>query len=463
MSNTIVLRRVFATDSNTGLYISTAGQVLVTDDKGGTNWMPIISSLNSFGGPMVGVLPSTLSSISSQLLADHSNISVLQYGFSNQNPGQITLNNLTSTVGGLGSASYISTLSLISTCVGLSNDSFTSLQSTVDGLGQLGYVSTPYALESTIEGLGSSGYVSTLDLVSTIEGLGSVNYISTQSLTSSLLNLTYYGYISTNYLTSSLNSTIAGLGSLGVATRYISSLSLQSTVAHLGTARYVSTASLVSTTSSLINIKTNINFTNVNNCFIRDSIVNVSTVNDLGFLSSFYYSSLRVTPVDGSAYGQLSNGQLIDAETFSFSTVSFNISSFSNYIVSTSKLSLEIYPNYLFSKIGNGAQTPGLIAMSTLLQVGFDFLSTQTTSYIFAQAQGNFPLQPSYSLSNIFNQPIRIEIPPSSIVGDYSSNITLFHYLPYSIVNGPNENRFTNCNYTFYFGDPGAYLTVHNN
>ena len=463
MSNTLVLRRVFATDSNTGLYISTAGQVLITDDKGGTNWMPIISSLTSFGGPMVGVLPSTLSSISSQLLADYSNISVLQYGFSNQNPGQITLNNLTSTVGGLGSASYISTLSLISTSAGLSNNSFISLQSTVDGLGGLGYVSTPYALESTVEGLGSSGYVSTLDLISTIEGLGSANYISTQSLTSSLLNLTYFGYVSTNYLTSSLNSTIGGLGSLGVGTRYISSASLQSTVAGLGTSRYVSTASLVSTTISLSTIQSRITFTNVNTCFIRGSIVNVSTVNELAFLSSFYYSSLQLTPVDGSLYGTQYTGTTIDANTFSFSTVKFNLAPFSNYIVSTSKLSLEIYPNYLFSKIGDGAQTPGLIAMSTLLQVGFDFLSAQTTSYVFAQAQGNFPLQPSFSLSNIYNQPIRIEIPPSSIVGDFTNNISLYHYLPNSLTNGPYENRFSNASYTFYYGQPGAYLTVHNN
>jgi hypothetical protein len=463
MSNTIVLRRVFATDSNTGLYISTAGQVLVTDDKGGTNWMPIISSLTSFGGPMVGVLPSTLSSISSQLYVDQSNISVLQYGLSNNNPGQISLNNLTSTVAGLGNSSYISTLSLISTSVGLSNTSFTTLQSTVDGLGELGYVSTAYALESTVEGLGSSGYVSTLDLTSTIDGLGSINYISSASLLSSLYNLTSYGYVSTNYLTSSMNSTVAGLGSLGVGTRYISSASLQSTVAGLGQ-RYVSTASLVSTTIGLSTIQSRITFTNVNTCFIRNSIVNVSSVNELAFLSSFYYSSLQLTPVDGSTYGTSYTGQSVDAETFSFSTVKFDLAPFSNYIVSTSKLSLEVYPTYIFSKISDGAQTPGLIAMSTLLQVGFDFLSAQTTSYIFAQAQGNFPQQPTFPLSNMYNQPIRIEIPPSSIVGDFTNSVTLYHYLPYSVTNGGGtENRFTNSNYSFYYGQPGAYLTVHNN
>jgi hypothetical protein len=56
--------------------------------------------------------------------------------------------NLTSTVQGLGSASYVSTASLVSTTQALLNQTQTA-----------GYLSTPN-LTSTVQGLGSSGYIS---------------------------------------------------------------------------------------------------------------------------------------------------------------------------------------------------------------------------------------------------------------------------------------------------------------
>ena len=134
---------------------------------------------------------------------------------------------LTSTVAGLGTYGYVSTLSLVSTTLGLQMS---------------GYLSTP-TLTSTTAGLGTFGYISSLSLNSTVQGLGSVNYVSTLSLVSTTLGLQISGYLSTPTLT----STTAGLGTLG----YISSLSLNSTVQGLGSVNYVSTLSLVSTTQGL--------------------------------------------------------------------------------------------------------------------------------------------------------------------------------------------------------------------
>jgi streptogramin lyase len=81
---------------------------------------------------------------------------------------------VTSTVTGLGSSGYVSSLSLASTVGGLASSGFISLASTVKGLGSSGYVSS-LSLASTVGGLASSGFIS---LASTVTGLGSSGYIS---------------------------------------------------------------------------------------------------------------------------------------------------------------------------------------------------------------------------------------------------------------------------------------------
>jgi hypothetical protein len=277
----------------------------------------------------------------------------------------------------------------------------------------------------------------------------------------------------------SLQSTVTGLGSFGTNTRnnYISSSGLStfvlnnvtSTIAGLGTLgkntsnNYVSTASLVSTTISLSTIQSRITFTNVGTCVVNNSIVNFSSVNQLIFLSSFYYSSLSLMPSYISADGSTMTGQYPEQTTMTFSSASFNLSSFSNYIVSSSRLSLELYPTFLFSKLSDNATGPGIFPISTLIKVGNNFLSSLTTSFVVAQTQNLYNTSPGGPPgSNVFNQVIRIEIPPSSIVGDYTTDCTLIHYLPSSVAYNSFNNGVINCNYSYYFGSPGAFLTVQN-
>ena len=73
MSDRIVLRKVFAIDPITGLAV-TGGKVLLTDNIGGTAWTPLISTLTITGGPIIGNLPSTISSFSTLV---YNNTSVL--------------------------------------------------------------------------------------------------------------------------------------------------------------------------------------------------------------------------------------------------------------------------------------------------------------------------------------------------------------------------------------------------
>ena len=210
---------------------------------------------------------------------------------------------LQSTVGGLGAAGYVSTLTLFSTSAGLFNYTNTfidvpELRSTVGGLGSASYISSPSLVStvaslqgqiqtsgflstpnliSTVQGLGSAGYASTSfvgnaistfssalgaplffpSLQSTVAGLGSASYVSTATLFSTTTGLT--NFISTFIDPVELASTITGLGSasfvstIGLQARlqstveglgsvsYISSLSLTSTVIGLGSSRYIST------------------------------------------------------------------------------------------------------------------------------------------------------------------------------------------------------------------------------
>ena len=140
-----------------------------------------------------------------------------------------------------------------------------TLTSTLAGLGSAGYISS-LSLQSTVQGLGSAGYVSSLSLQSTVQGLGSYGYISSLSLQSTIVSITKQ--ITTTDYSSLTTSTVIGLGSFG----YISTLSLQSTVqgitqqitttdyssitistaTGLGSLGYISSSQLQSTTQGLI-------------------------------------------------------------------------------------------------------------------------------------------------------------------------------------------------------------------
>ena len=143
---------------------------------------------------------------------------------------------LTSTVTGLGTAGYVSTL---------------QLQSTVQGLGTYGYlssipityISTPtldLSLQSTVAGLGEiylstggggSGDVTKQELISTTEGLGTAGYISASQFQDIIINLaSYFGYVSSP----SLASTVEGLATSGYISTPTLDLAFQSTVANLG-------------------------------------------------------------------------------------------------------------------------------------------------------------------------------------------------------------------------------------
>jgi hypothetical protein len=447
-NNTIVLRKVYAVNSNTGLFLST-GQILVTDGKGGTEWQPIISSIRVTGGPEVGILPSTISTISTTLFLTQTTIAEVQYALSTNFPGGITSGNLISTTAGLGSADYVSSSALLSTTIGLTNT-----------LGTSGYISSQTletSLRSTVIGLGSAGYISStngLNFSSTLNGLGSAGYISTASLQSSLVGLGTFGYISTT----SLFSSIAGLGQLDYISNPTLALNLTSSVKSLGTQGYVSSGSLVSTTVALSSLIRNIRFDNAGSVFINDSQVTFTNAENAIYISSFRLSSIQTFGATNIGARVSNNSNLI------FSSASFSLSSLRPYIQSTSRISVDFTPNFAFSRLAGSATGPAVLPISTFLQYNTTTFSTLTTNYLFAWAQSSVLGMSAtpWPNSNFFQVPIHIELPPSTI-NEFSTNVTLLHMIPGGLTFGGYVQALADSNLTSYLASPGSlYVSVEN-
>ena len=470
MSDTIVLRKVFALDSNTGLFIS-SGSILLTNGSGGTYWSPLISSLTTIGGPVVGNLPSTISTVSESILINTSTIAYLSTTFlaSVCSLGAIIDSKTASMyTEGLGSLGYISSL---------------TLNSTINGLGTLGYVSTP-SLCSTVAGLGqiyissidnsntfnilgNAGFISVPSLCSTVAGLGQI-YISSinapVSFISTVEGLGTAGYVSTK----SLCSTVAGLGSAG----YISSKSLCSTVDGLSTFGYTTNLQLNSTAVSLSNLKNNIRFDNVTTVTVIGGSNIFSDITNLVYRSTFYQSSIVYSGADvgvqitGNPTNPSggTNSNRLDME---FSTATLRLDAFSSFIIAgSSRITLDIYPTLAFTKLGTGATTPIVLAMSTILKYGTQTLLRETTvtNYLYAgNTRTLFENSASYvDSSNIFNQPIKIIIPATTTL-QYAQPYTLYHYMPSSLNNGSFQNALHSNFITPYFGSTGSvFVTVQN-
>jgi hypothetical protein len=179
-----------------------------------------------------------------------------------------------------------------------------NLTSTFVGLGTLGIISSFEAVNSNLlsSSLGlATIYISTQHLQSTIVGLGSLSYVSTSWLTSTFQGLGPL-YISIPQLT----STVAGLGPT-----YISTASHISTVQGLGQT-YVSIPQLVSTVSDL---------------FSKTTSNHQSTFSQLGLL--YISSTSLVSTVTGLSNIGSSNNYIL-ASNFNSTFTGIGITDLSN-------------------------------------------------------------------------------------------------------------------------------------
>lgn len=226
-----------------------------------------------------------------------------------------------------------------------------NLISTVQGLGTAGYEST-VAFSSFVESLGSFGYVSTL--VSTISTL----IVNTSTVILDSFNVSTFLYVNGPSATEyylyandsqlhyeyTLRSTIANLESFGF-------LNFQSTTQGLGSAGYVSTASLTSSFSNLLE------YGYVNQTQINSTIDGLDGLTYIGLTPTYmrtpppfstptlfrvYISTLTI---DGK---QLVSTPINTNTSRLFSTIDLHLEGYSNTLLPTSKLMIEIPVNTSF-------------------------------------------------------------------------------------------------------------------
>lgn len=491
MSDTVILRKIYALDSNTGLYMS-SGNVLVTEINGGTSWQNLVGAISTTGGPQVAVLPSTLSTMSSatyelsystalfstSIWNSFNSLSNFVYataltggtggtgGTGTYDPSLlVTKDNLTSTVAGLSNyggtgAGYITSSMMGSTLSTVlyfypTNQELSNTINNLSNIPGLAYTTSSFVLEQVgeLSTTVSSLYVTGTQLNSTINRLGnwlggSGGYISTQNLTSTINGLGNYGYISTI----TLKSTIDGLGSYG----------------------YVSTQNLVSTTDALlsnINAKTNVRFDNTTTVSVYDSIVTFSNVASIVYLSSFLMSTFSV--------GTSSNERLADViggVDLRFSTLSMDLSPFSSFITDKSRVTLDIYPSIYFTKIATGTNAPAMLPISTFLRYGTtEYRQYVTTSYVpVNQGRMIVDIEPGLNIStplityvdssNAWTTPIRLQIASNVInQNNYSLPYTLMHHMPGGVNNAGLQKALHSNNYTPFFASTGSvFISVQN-
>ena len=477
-------------------YVSEAtlyNEIYRTVQNLGTDGYVSTSFLNKKITETVGGLGTTGYISSTQLLSTVEGLGTVGYVSSSQ---------LVSTVIGLGTAGYISSSQLLSTVAGLGGAGLVStgqFQSSLAGLGTLGYISSSQLI-STVAGLGAAGYISSSQLISTVAGLGNAGYISSAQLISTVAGLGNAGYISSaqlastvaglgnaGYISSSqLLSTVAGLGGAGLVSSgqlvsslrglgtlgYISSSQLQSTIVGIGGVNLVSSGQLVSTTiglnnlivpasgvntsqltSTVIGLEDNFYVVNANNVFVNSSRVSISSVGTFIYFSTFMNSSITYQGNNGNITASNAAGA---TAPFYFSSAILNLDRWSSFINAASIITIETFPTFLFANNALPAANPTFIYISTFIQAGNNFTSSQIAQAAF------YPDQYTANRSNIFNQPMKLTVTGATVQGFYPNAMRLAHYLPNALSVGVTQG-LSNSNVTIFYGSTNSlFLSIQN-
>jgi hypothetical protein len=257
-----VLRSLFALDPNTNIPIST-NWLMTADGIGGVQWKGLASYMSTVSISNISMFDTTLTNDPYRHNITITNGALFVDGAPVTGSG-LNIVQLASSLQGLGTYGYVSTL---------------SLYSTVRGLGTAGYVSSG-TLTSTVVGLGTAGYISTASFYSTVVGLGTAGYVSTAQY-NSFSNLIYnnISYISSGNLYSTTTNLLGYIDDIinSQGNGSISSFTVN------GTANFYSTLSV----GTFFYINGNISTLSTS---IGDTIVNLGTTP--GYLSSLNSRSL---------------------------------------------------------------------------------------------------------------------------------------------------------------------------
>jgi hypothetical protein len=221
-------------------------------------------------------------------------------------------------------------------------------------------------------------------------------------------------------------------------------------ISSLGRIGYVSTATLQSTSHGIQAAKQNIFIDRSGATNIFNSIVTISSVAAITFLSSFVESSILYKGQNGLMQGTVTNNS-----NLTFSTANLQLDVFSSLITSNSRIIFEVHPTIQFDSLTTGAITSASYPMTTYLQYGNTWLSTTHQT----QVPGSFA-QNGYS--NFFQRTIKMSVPGSSIAGNYQHPYVLFHSLPGAISYQTNIGFRSEGMNAFFASTNSYFLSVQN-
>ena len=358
---------------------------------------------------------------------------------------------ITSTLAGLGTAGYLSSILVSALSTGTVNTSsitFIDSTTTPPNAGQISQlnVSSGTLLFNGAYATGSGAAVGVSQIlpgsgITVNPGVGTgavtvnanlVNLVSTANLSQ---------LISTNFYDSQNASTVNGLGTAG----YISSSQLQSSVVALKQSFFV---------------------VNGNTLYIQGSgnAITISSLASVVYLSSFLQSTVTYKGSNGNIAPKWSVG----TQPISFTTANLQLDSFSSLITSNAIVNIEVLGNFMFSPLAL-PQTPVPIYMSSFVQSGAsgnsNYLSSQMFQTMFFPTQYNSGVAGGLygGLSNYISPTIKLSLPGSVVQGFYPNTpIVLGHYLPNAVTLNLTQG-FLNSNATVFFGSTNSvFVSVQN-
>ena len=489
-----IQQAIYSLNSNTGLPYP-PDTMNVADGRGTRRWQDVFQTISSQSGSIgagIGYLPSSFnriygvaSSLSTTIATSFSTLSTMigNGGI----PGSITGPQLQSTVTWVQQGSYyISTADLTSSMTPFLNGSLSymsNIQSTVVGLGSSRYISSltlqstsvgaNVQRASTVAGLGSYGYISSLSLQSTVNNLAQTGYISSSALTSTVTGMLYpasvtggslgvvvtgsadppfmnFNTILSQYLLSTNFINSSNAGSYGVV--YGTNLPSTTTgiINSLGRIGYISTATLQSTSQGIQAAKQNIYIDRGGAINITNSQVFLSSVASIIFLSSFVDSTLTYKGQNGLITGTVTNNS-----NLTFSTANLQFDTCSSFITANSRITVELQPTFMFDTLTTGAIASQLYPMQTYIQYGNTYLSSIHETRVAGTTATN-------GYSNFFQRNLKFSIPGSVIMGNYQNPYVLTHSMPGAISYLTNVGFRSPSMNVFYASTNSYFLTVQN-
>lgn len=446
----ILFKSYFALDPKTGLPIST-GFTLTADGIGGLQWVSPIASLSTYGAAtgttvlnnLPAYLQSTTNDVESLSTFVYSSInSTIEYIVSSYSvfQPQVTSAQLQSTVVGLGSAGYLSSGSFadVSTNISSLNDASVYFSTSISSLFSLSSVAQTN-LESSF-----STYT------------GTVLTPSLQNLGTSLSGDPGNGYISSF----SLQSTVTGLPNLG----YVRNTNLQSTISSLGSFGYISSTQLDSTVTGLLSsVNVRVTLENIlGQVIIRDSQVTFPTGANISYFSTLYLSSIAYQGETGNVGVVAGNNRDIV-----FSSLQLPLSNFGAFVTSNSRMFIDYYPVFLFTKLSpNATQIPILTLTTTVVQgaspvpiPGMVHTGTLVPNLAQTTSGSNNAQMDCF---NVYSVPIRMQLLPDAL--NFNSTLGFRHILTNGYAGSlTNFNALHNSTVILRTSPTNSvFLTLHN-